>query len=127
MAEVTAPPETKTLYERLGGAEGLRGAIGEVVDAHLSNDSIRMRFEPFDAAKLKDISFRFFAAATGGPEVYDGRGLRAVHRGMNLSEQEFVAATDDVMAVLRRNGVGEREQQEVLAAFWAMKEDVLHL
>jgi hypothetical protein len=46
---------------------------------------------------------------------------------MNVSEHEFVAATDDVIAVLQKNGVGEREQAEVLAAFFAMKGEVLHL
>ena len=46
---------------------------------------------------------------------------------MNVNEQEFLAATDDVLAVLRSHGVGEREQQEVLAAFFAMKGEVLRL
>jgi hypothetical protein len=45
---------------------------------------------------------------------------------MNVNEQEFVAATDDVLAVLRQHGIGEREQQEVLAAFFALKDEVLH-
>ena len=127
MTEAMAQNEAPTLYERLGGHAGLGQAISDIVDAHLANPTIRTRFEAFDAEKLKGISVSFFAAATGGPQDYNGRGLREVHQGMNLSEQEFVSATDDVMAVLRKYGAGEREQQEVLAAFWAMKDDVLHL
>jgi hemoglobin len=105
----------------------MRQIIGEIVDAHLANPAIRVRFEPFDRDKMKHQAFQFFAQATGGPEVYEGRGLRGTHQGMNVSDQEFVSAVDDVMAVLRRNGVGDREQQEVLAAFFAMKDEVLHL
>jgi hemoglobin len=46
---------------------------------------------------------------------------------MNLTEQEFVAAADDVLLVHQKHGVGEREQQEILAALFAMKSEVLHL
>ncbi len=127
MTQIASQAPSATLYERLGGGDGLRTIIGAIVDAHLENELIRTRFEPFDRASMKDAAFRFFAQATGGPEVYDGRGLRATHRGMNVNEQEFLAATDDVLAVLRSHGVGEREQQEVLAAFFAMKGEVLRL
>jgi hypothetical protein len=32
---------------------------------------------------------------------------------MNVNELEFVAATDDMLAVLRKHGVPDREQQEL--------------
>jgi hemoglobin len=118
---------TATLYERLGGGEKLRAMICDLTEAHLQNPLIGMRFAPFEREALQERAFLFFAAATGGQEVYSGRGLREVHRNMNVNEHELVAAIDDVLAVLERHGVGEREQQEVLAALWAMKGDVLHL
>lgn len=127
MTQLETRPTTATLYDRLGGGEKLRAIIGAIVDAHLDNPSIKTRFEPFDRAGMKDAAFKFFAQATGGPEVYDGRGLRETHRGMNVNEQEFVAATDDVLAVLQEYGVPQQEQLEVLGAFFAMKSEVLHL
>ncbi len=123
----SSAPAVATLYERLGGADGLRAIITDIVDAHLQNPVIHTRFEPFQRDAMIDGAFSFFAAATGGPEVYAGRGLKDTHRGMNVNEQEFVSATDDLLAVMRRRGVGDREQQEVLAAFFAMKDEVLHL
>ena len=126
MTQTQSRPTTATLYERLGGSEKLRKMIGEIVDAHLANPAIHTRFEPFDRDAMKAGAFQFFAQATGGSEVYEGRGLLATHKGMNVSEHEFVAATDDVLAVLRRNGISEQEQLEVLGAFFAMKGEVLH-
>ncbi len=122
-----APGETATLFERVGGTEGLSAIISDIVDAHLANPAIRTRFEAFDPNELKRGAFEFFAMAMGGPVTYTGRGLRETHKGMNINEQEFVAATDDLMAVLQKRGVPEREQNELLAAFFAMKGDVLHL
>jgi hemoglobin len=116
-----------SLYERLGGGAKLEKIIGDIVDAHLANPSIHTRFEPFDKKEMKRNAFLFFAMATGGPEVYQGRGLVETHRGMNVNELEFVSATDDVVGVLRKHGVGEREQADVIAAFFAMKGEVLHL
>ncbi len=127
MTQVETRTATATLYERLGGGEKLRAMIGAIVDEHLENAAIRTRFEPFDRDVMKESAFLFFAQATGGPEVYEGRGLRETHRGMNVSEQEFVHATDDVLAVLQRFGVPQQEQLEVLGAFFALKGEVLHL
>ncbi|HEX6030543.1 MAG TPA: group 1 truncated hemoglobin [Tepidiformaceae bacterium] len=126
MTQLEDRASTATLYERLGGHDRLYAIISDIVDAHLQNASIHTRFEPFDRQVMKDNAFLFFAQATGGPEAYEGRGLLETHRGMNVNEQEFVSATDDVLAVLRAHGVPEREQQEVLAAFFAMKDEVLH-
>ena len=127
MGSTSSEAPAATLYQRLGGGAKLETIIGDIVDAHLANAAIHTRFEPFDRKEMKRNAFLFFAMATGGPEVYEGRGLVATHRGMNVNEQEFVAATDDVLAVLRKHGVGDREQAEVLAAFFAMKGEVLHL
>ncbi|MGE3074622.1 MAG: group 1 truncated hemoglobin [Dehalococcoidia bacterium] len=127
MTQVQSIQATGTLYERLGGGERLRQLVGEIVEAHLQNPGIRTRFEAFDPAAMKEGAFQFFAQAMGGPEVYSGRGLVETHRGMNVNEQEFVAATDDVLGVLQKHGVGAQEQMEILAAFFAMKDQVLHL
>ncbi|MGE0601730.1 MAG: group 1 truncated hemoglobin [Dehalococcoidia bacterium] len=127
MTQAETTQATQTLYERLGGGERLRLLVGDIVDAHLQNPGIRTRFEAFDPAAMKQGAFQFFAQAMGGPEVYNGRGLVETHRGMNVNEQEFVQATDDVLGVLQKHSVGPQEQMEILAAFFAMKEQVLHL
>ena len=46
---------------------------------------------------------------------------------MNINNDEFVAVLDDVMAALEKNGVGQREKEEVLAIFFSMKGDIVHV
>jgi len=122
----TAAPAS-TLYERIGGAKTLRQIASDLVDAHVANPIIAPRFQAVDQAVAKQHAFEFFCMGSGGPEPYTGRDLREVHTGMNASEQEFLAAVDDLMMVLRRNGVGEREQQEVLFIFFSLKGEVLRI
>lgn len=119
--------ETKTLFDRVGGAERFYAIISDVVDAHLANPKIQARFQSYSPEALKKGAYEFFAAAAGGPVTYTGRGLRETHRGMNISEEEFVASCDDLMEVLGKRGVGATEQQELLYAFFALKADVLRL
>lgn len=116
-----------SLYERLGGATGLRAIASDLVDAHGKNPLIGQRFQSIDVATAKQHAFEFFCMGSGGAEAYTGRDLRTVHGGMNVSEQEFIAAVDDLMMVLERNGVGEREKQEVLYIFYSLKGDVLRI
>jgi hemoglobin len=116
-----------TLYERIGRAEALRKIASDLVDAHSVNPIIGPRFQAIDVAVAKQHAFEFFCMGSGGAEPYTGRDLREVHTGMNLSEEEFVASVDDLMMVLRQNGVGEREQQEVLFIFFSLKGEVLRI
>jgi len=122
----TAAPAA-SLYQRIGGAETLRRVASDLVDAHMVNPVIAARFRAIDQEAAKQHAFEFFCMGSGGSEPYTGRDLREVHTGMNVSEQEFVAAVDDLMMVLQRNGVGEREQQEVLFIFFSLKGEVLRI
>lgn len=118
---------TRTLYDRLGGGAGLRKIASDLVDEHMRNPLIAPRFSQSNPDEVKRLAYEFFAAGSGGTEAYTGRDLRTAHAGMNVSEEEFVATVDDVMKVLRANGVGQREQEEVLGIFWALKGDVLRI
>jgi hemoglobin len=125
MLETEAPPAT--LYERIGGAAVLRQIASDLVDAHIANPTIGQRFRAIDAGIAKQHAFEFLCMGSGGPEVYTGRELTEVHSGMNINEQEFVAAVDDLLSVLQRNNVGPREQQEVLFIFFSLKGQVLRI
>jgi hemoglobin len=120
--------EQATLFERLGGAEKIRAIVDDMIDAHLKNPIVQVRF-----ANVKDMetarrhAFEFFAAGTGGPFTYTGRDLRSAHTGMNVSEQEYIAVVDDVLSTLQRHGVGEREQQEVLHTLYGLKGEIIRI
>ena len=56
---------------------------------------------------------------------YEGRDLRTAHAGMNVSEQEFVATIDDIVAALASHGVARPETDEVVAILYSLKDEVL--
>lgn len=116
---------SESLYERLGATEGITQIASDLVDIHLSNPVIAPRFVNSDPELLKKGAATFFIAGTGGPDVYQGKDMLETHRGMNISPQEFLATLDDVLKVLQKNQVGQREQEEVLFALYSMKSDIV--
>lgn len=117
----------KSLYERLGGQQGIRAVAHAAVDNHLRNPVVGVRFQDSDVAKLKDLATAFFCAGSGGAEVYEGRDMRTAHRGMNVNEQEYLAVMDDVVDAMRRHGVGPQEQSDVVAILYSLKGEILRV
>jgi hemoglobin len=114
-----------TLYERLGGRERIQAIMSDVVDLHLRNPVIRTRFAKSDVAALKRHGTEFFVTGSGGPGSYQGRDMRTAHAGMNISEQEFMAALDDILTALEKHRVGQAEKNEVLGILYSMRGEIV--
>lgn len=115
-----------SLYERLGKNAGIGKLVDAIVDRHLANPRVHIRFAKYDPAELKRKATEFMCAGTGGPEQYTGKGLMKVHEHMNINGDEFMAVMDDVMKTLAELKVGEREQQEVITTFMTLKDEILY-
>lgn len=121
-----------TLYQKLGSAKGIAAIVDDVVAAHLENPVIRARFLPYleDMDKVQVIKrhfCEFLGMGCGGPEVYTGREMTAVHRGMNISNEEYTAALDDILLVLDRHQIGEEVKKELLYMAYSVKNQIVHV
>lgn len=115
-----------TLFDRLGGESGIRRLVTDIVDNHYRNPLIGMRFEQVkDRAVLERHSVEFLCAGSGGPQAYSGRDLLSAHKGMNVSEQELIAAMDDIVAAMTKNQLDSSVQNEVVAILYSLKGEVL--
>jgi len=46
---------------------------------------------------------------------------------MNISEEEFMAVLDDLLSALHSNGIGQREQEELLLANYNLRNDIVRV
>jgi hemoglobin len=119
---------TATLYERLGGAQGIAGLVDDVIDAHLVNPVVKTRFENIkDLDHARKMAREFFCAGAGGPEPYTGRDMLAAHKGMNISEQEYLAVTDDIVGAMEKNGISEDAKKDVIAILYSLKGSIIRV
>lgn len=116
---------TATLYARLGGSDGIARITSALVDNHISNPLIGKRFMGSEPVAMKKKAADFFSMGSGGPNNYDGLDMLSAHKHMNISDNEYMAAVDDLMKALTHNGVEDREKAEVLYIFYKLRPDVV--
>lgn len=119
---------TATLYDRLGRHDGITRITRELIRNHMANPLVNIRYgQVDDMDRLERNVIDFFCAGAGGPETYGGKDMLTTHRGMNVSEQEFVTVIDDAMAALETCGVDATTRNEVLAILWSLKGEVVRV
>jgi hemoglobin len=117
-----------SLYQSLGGADGIARIVDDVMAAHLNNPVVKTRFENIkDLDRAKKMAREFFCAGSGGPESYTGKDMLAAHKGMNISEQEYLAATDDIVGALDKNGIAEDAKKDVIAILYSLKNNIIRV
>lgn len=125
MGNSTSTQQKPTLFERLGGEVKVRKIVNDVLEKNSNNPLIAHHFKNIDMKGLKQKAFEFFSMGTGGPHQYTGRDMRTAHANMNINTNEYDSATDDTIAALDENGIGQEEKNEVLAILEYLKGDIV--
>jgi len=118
---------TTSLYDRLGRHEGIARITRTLIDNHMANPLVNARYGASDMPKVEQRVIEFFCAGAGGPETYTGKDMLATHKGMNISEQEFVTVVDDAMAALETHNIDAATRNDVLAILWSLKGEVIRV
>ena len=122
----------ESLFQRLGGSSGINALVSDIVALHMENPVIQARFRPYlETPEKMEITKKhlcaFLEAGSGGTAKYTGRTMRDTHRGMNISEAEYMAALDDILTALRKRGIDDDSQKDVLAIAYSLKGEILHV
>jgi hemoglobin len=124
--EAMAARQAETsLYERVGGREGIHTVVADTVARHLVNEQILHLMEGVDTDRLIAHVTDFLVVGTGGEGEYTGRNMVDAHAHLALSNLEFLAAGDDLGAAMAAAGWGENEKQELLCAFVGLRDQVV--
>lgn len=115
-----------TLFERLGGRNGISNIVDDTVENHMNNPEVNARFLPYREkperlAIIKQHTIDFFSAGSGGPAVYSGKDMVTTHTGMNINPTEYMHVMDDIFAALDKNNIDEDTKKDVLAILWSLK------
>lgn len=119
---------TAALYERLGGADGIARIVDDVMSAHLQNPIVKTRFENIkDLERARKMACEFFSAGAGGPEPYTGKDMLTAHKGMNISEQEYLAVMDDIVGAMNKNKLDDATKNDVIAILYSLKSNIIRV
>ena len=128
--EIEEASVEKSLFERLGGTEGISLIVDDIVQAHMENEEINYVFLPLKEDPEHLESFKkhvreFLAAGTGGGTAYTGKDLPTAHKGLETTANEFLSAVDDILQVLNAHQIDEETKKDMLFILYSLKGQVI--
>jgi len=124
-APAPAPAAGPSLFERLGGLDAIRAVVNDFDQRIDADPRISAFFKGLDEDDFKAKLTDQLCQATGGPCRYTGRSMREAHAQLNLTNADFDALVEDLVASLDHFHVGAREKSEVLALLGPMRREIV--
>jgi len=117
--------DNRSLYDRLGGKDSITAVVDDFVTRVAADTRINRFFAHANVPRLKQMLVDQICQASGGSCTYSGRDMKTAHQGMGITESDFDALVQDLVASLDTFKVGEREKSELLAILGPMKKDIV--
>ena len=117
-----------TLYSRLGGYDAIAAVASDLL-SRLQSDSRLARFwqnrGEDGIRREKQLLIDFLCASAGGPMYYTGRDMKTSHKGMKISEADWLALIGQLHATLDAFKVPQAERDDVVAFVQSTKTDIV--
>jgi hemoglobin len=120
----------KSLYDRLGGRTAITAVVDQFVTIVAGDKRIKSFFAATasDPARLKTFKGHLvdqICEAGGGPCKYKGKDMKTAHKGMGITDADFNALVEDLVAALDKFNVGKAEKDQLLGVLGPMKADMV--
>ena len=118
----------QTLYERLGGYDGITGFVNNLLP-RLQSDPLLGRFwenrGDDGVEREKQLLIDYLCANAGGPIYYSGRDMKLSHEGMEISEKDWAVFFEHAGATMEALSVPQQECDDVVAFVSSLKADIV--
>ena len=117
-----------SLYERLGGSDAVKAAVGIFYDKMLGDERVAHFFDATDMERQRRRQQSFLIFAFGGPNNYDGQDMRAAHEKLwakGLDDSHVDIVIEHLGNTLAELGVKQEDIAEVAAIANSVRDDVL--
>lgn len=117
-----------TLYERLGGYDGITQFVNNLLP-RLQSDAQLGRFwqhrgdDGID--REKQLLIDYLCANAGGPLYYTGRDMQLSHKGMKISESDWSQFLEHAGATMQALQLPRQECDNITAFVSSLKNDIV--
>ncbi|MBK7876654.1 MAG: chemotaxis protein [Planctomycetes bacterium] len=115
-----------SLFQSLGGAPAIEAAVDVFYGLVWADPELEPFFRGVDRAWLRTRQVQFLTQALGGPAVYAGRPMRAVHARMAIETRHFERVAKHLQDTLSMLGIASELAQAVLAKVTPLAADIVH-
>lgn len=122
--DTRAAPQT-SLYERLGGIDAITSVVDTFIAKSAADARINQKFAKSNMPRLRFHLIEQVCAVTRGPCEYTGRDMRSTHAKMGVTDGEFDALVENLVATLDQFKVPEPEKNELLAILGPLRPEIV--
>ena len=118
-------PSERKLYDRLGGLPTIRLLVDDFVARVGADTRINRFFKDSNVPLVKERFTHMFCELSGGPCTYLGADMKNSHSGLGVSNADFDAVMEDVVASMDKFKVSPREKEDFLGLLRPMRKDIV--
>ncbi len=120
-----APARADTLYDALGGGDGLTCIVDRLFVLNLADPRIRDKFDNINIPRLKSRILDDFCTLASGPCHFKGISMKGAHAGLHIRQYHFNALVENLEVAMDECHVGFRTQSRLLAILAPMERDIV--
>ena len=112
-------------FDTLGGEAGLRPIVDQFVDRVFGDVMIGFIFVGKNQERIREMEYQLAAEHLGGPVVYEGRDIGAVHGPLPIMGGHFDRRRQILIDTMRDFGVPETIQSAWIAHVDSLRSQIL--
>ncbi|EGR31380.1 protozoan cyanobacterial globin family protein, putative [Ichthyophthirius multifiliis] len=102
-----------SLYDRVGGEQGIQKSINAYFDKIMNIKEIRPYYSKVDLEKTKDLYIQYISLVFGGPKKYLGKQMKQCHQSYNIPDKLFNYCVAQIQQCFKENGVETNNLNEI--------------
>lgn len=120
-----APAADDSIYQGLGGKQGIKNIVGTFIQLVLADERINANFQDVDKVNLAKRLGEQFCELSGGPCKYGGKSMVDIHDGLNVTTAQFNVLTEKLQMAMEQHDVPSRIQNKLVAKLAPMHRDIV--
>ncbi len=113
-------------FHKYGGFSAVSRVVMTFYEMVLESDIVGHHFEDVDMPRLMDHQTKFISSIMGGPVAISDDRLAQVHRGLNITAQEFDEIVHLLSEAMQQHGMHRDDVSEVSRVFEAKRSLILN-
>ena len=118
---------SENLYEKYSGAFAIPAIVREFYQRILADEKLAGFFRHVDMDRLTAHQVNFIGRALGGPEVYDGADLTAIHAPLEIDDEAFNRVAHHLADALEYVGVELEDRKSIIEIIGSLREQIVHI
>ena len=122
----TSAQKDENLYSSLGGKEAIAVIVENFIMEIASDERIIDHFEDSNVQRFRVMMNEHLCVVADGPCQYTGDSMIDTHAGMGVTEGDFNAIVENMMAAMDKAGIPLGPQNRLLARLATLRGEIIY-